>query len=139
MNIHGGNYSEDDVLIPLNETIMKLSVPKLNISEDKYIDDIRAKYKKGKAEGNDVHKIQENFISALSKIADDISNAMDKHTESITRELGKKAEEFITEMNKKMSSEIERLENQIAEKEENIQRYKNFLNELNKKIFNFNQ
>lgn len=134
---HDDSYTEEDILIPLESTIMELSVPKLSISENKYIDDIRAGYKEGKAEGNDVHKFQSSFTSALCKIADDISKDMDKHTERITRELEKKAEDFITQLNTKMSSEIERLESQIAEKEKNIQRYKNFLDELNKKIADF--
>lgn len=139
MHDHGGSYSENDVLLPLNETIVRLSVPEVCISENEYIDRINAEYKKGKVEGEQIHKFNNRFISVLNSIAADISNDIDKHTEIVTNELGKNADKFIDQMNTKMSSEIKRLENQIAEKEENIQKYRNFLDALNEIIPIFNQ
>lgn len=130
MHNAGGNYSEDDVLLPLNATLAKIEIPRIDISESEYIDMVNSAFRDGVAVNEKIHKLSATQMEILSRIFHDTSESLQKCMTEIRTVLQKQSDSFTDVIMNKLQNEQERVEKQMQEKETYIARYKEFLKVL---------
>ena len=126
-NYDGSTHYENEVIFPLQETISKLSIVRMQISPDKYINNIKAAYKTDKAEGDDVHKFMALFNDILGQITDEAIKYIDEQISKIEDILPGCMDGFIDTLSKKFDGQIKQLEQDMKSKQESIERYKAFM------------
>jgi len=130
MHSSGGTYSEDDVLMPLNAVLAKITVPYISINADEYIDEISTEFNSGRAKGNEIHKLSQRQGEILSRIFNDLNNKLQKCVNDIKDMLIRQSDTFADNIINKLKEEFERLEAQMHHQEEFIERYDLFINNL---------
>lgn len=139
MHKAGGNYSEDDVLLPLNATLAKIEIPKVDISENEYIDMVNSAFRDGVAENEEIHKLNALQMDILTEVFSDISESLERCVSEIRTILQKQSDSFTDVIMNKLENEQERIEKQMKEKEMYIARYQEFLKLLSKHRQELNQ
>ena len=127
MHSAGGDYTEDDVLLPLEDTLAKIKIPKMDISEHEYIDMVKSAFREGVALNEKIHKLSALQVEIFSKILEDTRKELDKYMTEIRKVLQKQSDSFTDAIMKKLQNEQERIEKQMQEREKYIAQYKEFL------------
>lgn len=131
------DFDEDDILMPLQNVLKKISIPTIRIPCDKYLDEVEATFSDGYAKNEDVHKLKKLQIRLIDKIEYELGTKLKNSLQEIGNTLKNLSFNFADTIQSDFCKESEKLESQIAEKEMYCQKYMEFaeiVKELKKKL-----
>lgn len=126
----GGDYDEDDILIPLETVISRIQLPDISVSCSGFIDMINSQFPYRYAENEEIHMLRYVQTEALTGIKDEFAEQIKKSVKDITVTLNTQAVTFADTISNKISDETNRLKRQIAEKQKYITAYSEFITTL---------
>ena len=119
-------FDEDDILLPLNNVLDKISIPHIYIDYTPYIDEVETRFEKGYAENEEIHKLYNLQIKLLNRIETEMNEQLRYALEEIKKTLNKQANSFADQIEKKLCAELDKLQEQVEEKEHYIEEYRMF-------------
>ena len=120
------DFNEDDILLPLHNILLKISIPYVDIDSTKYIDEVNTRFPNACAQNEEINKLITLQSILLNKIEKEISILLVEILEEIKEVLNKQAVTFADQVEKDLCTEIEKLKEQIEEREYYIKEYQNF-------------
>ena len=123
-------FDEDNILLPLQNVLDKISVPHISFDYTPYIDEIEIRFKSGYAKNEEIHQLTILQSRLLDQIEVDISTQLRDALEDITKRLETQAVLFADQIEKEFCRELEKLQGQVEEKEGYIGKYSEFVNRL---------
>lgn len=120
-------FDEDDILLPLQNVLDKISVPHISFDYTPYIDEIETRFKDGYAKGEkEISQLNSLQTRLLNQIEDEISWQLHDGLKDITKTLKTQAVLFADQIENEFCSELEKLQGQVEEKERYIKKYYEF-------------
>ena len=119
-------YDEDDILLPLQNTLAKISVPHIKFDYAPYIDEIETRFKSGYAKNEEIHQLTDLQSKMLDKIEKDISTQLVNALNEIMETLKIQATCFADQIEKALVVELQKLQGQVKEREQYIEKYGRF-------------
>lgn len=124
------DFSEDDILIPLESTLSKIEIPPYVIDPHRFIDRVRSKFSAGYVEDEKIHELNAMQSQMLSEASDEMIKALRECTERIRKTLLIQAACFSDDIEKRISGESESVLKQMNDKESFIGKYEELIEEL---------
>ena len=128
----GKEFDEDDILLPLQNILSKISIPHINLDFTKYIDEVETRFKGGYAENEKIHELTELQSKLLNQMEEEISDQLLKSLQEITETLRIQAVTFADRIEKDFCAELDKLKKQIKEREHYIKEYCDFAENVRK-------
>lgn len=131
------DFDEDDILLPLNTVLEKISVSNILLEFTTYIDEIDTRFRDGYAKNDEIHQLTSLQSRLLDKIEKELTNQLAKTLENITDILNEQAVKFADVIQNEFCRELEKLQNQVKEKDQYIEKYCDFaeaVREMRKQI-----
>ena len=125
-------FDEDDVLLPLQNVLAKISIPHISFDFTPYIDEVETRFKDGYAKNEDIHQLTNLQSRLLDKIEVEISQQLVNALKEITATLKKQAVCFADQIEKDFCAELEKLQKQVEERERYIEEYHKFADNVKK-------
>lgn len=119
-------FDEDDILLPLQNVLAKISVPHISFDFTPYIDEIETRFKSGYAKNEEIHQLTNLQSKLLDKIEIEISIQLVNALKEITKTLRTQAVDFADQIENEFCSELEKLQGQVEERERYIEEYHKF-------------
>ena len=119
-------FDEDDVLLPLQNVLAKISIPHIGFDYTSYIDEIDTRFKSGYAKNEEIHQLTSLQSKLLDKIEVEITSQLLNALEEITKTLQSQAVHFADQIEREFCGELEKLQGQVEERERYIEEYHKF-------------
>ena len=125
-------FDEDDILLPLQNVLAKISIPHITFDFTPYIDEVETRFKNGYAKNEEIHQLTNLQTRLLNQIEVEISTQLVNALKEITSTLKKQAVCFADQIENDFCSELEKLQNQVEEREHYIKEYHKFADTVKK-------
>lgn len=125
-------FDEDDILLPLQNVLAKISIPHITFDFTPYIDEIETRFKSGYAKNEEIHLLKNLQTRLLDQIEVQISTQLVNALKEITATLKKQAVSFADQIENDFCAELEKLQKQVAEREHYIEEYLKFADAVKK-------
>lgn len=119
-------FDEDDILLPLNNVLDKISIPHISIDYTPYIDEVETRFEKGYAKNEEIHKLDILQTKLLNRIEKEMNEQLCYALKEIEKTLNKQANSFADQIKNKLCAELDKLQEQVEEKERYIEEYRKF-------------
>ena len=119
-------FDENDILLPLENVLDKISVPHIKFDYTPYIDEVETRFKKGYAKDEEIHKLTILQSRLLNAIEDEIDKQLHDVLKDITKTLKTQAVLFADQIENEFCGELEKLKGQAEERERYIKEYEDF-------------
>lgn len=119
-------FDEDDILLPLQKVLEKISIPHIVFDATVYIDEIETRFKSGYAKNEEIHQLKNLQSKLMDKIEVEISTQLVNALKEITKTLNTQALQFADKIEDDFCSELEKLQGQVEEREKYIEEYNKF-------------
>lgn len=119
-------FDEDDILLPLQNVLDRISIPHISFDYTPYIDVIETSFKSGFAKNEEIHRLSVLQTKLLNQIQVDISKQLCDALDDITKTLKTQAVLFADQIENEFCGELEKLQGQVEEKERYIEEYREF-------------
>lgn len=125
-------FDEDDILLPLQNVLSKISIPHISFDYTPYIDEVETRFKDGYAKNEEIHQLTDLQSRLLDKIEVDISTQLANALKEVTSTLKKQAVRFADQIENDFCAELEKLQKQVKEREHYIEEYHKFAETVKK-------
>ncbi|MCR5836998.1 MAG: dynamin family protein [Lachnospiraceae bacterium] len=125
-------FDEDDILLPLQNVLAKISIPHIGFDYTPYIDEVETRFKSGYAQNEDIHQLTNLQSRLLDQIEVEIAKQLVDALKGITTTLKKQAVSFADQIENDFCTELEKLQKQVEEREHYIEAYHNFADVVKK-------
>lgn len=125
-------FDEDDILLPLQNVLAKISIPHITFDFTPYIDEVETRFKSGYAKNEEIHQLTNLQSRLLDQIEVEISTQLVNALKEITLTLKKQAVCFADQIESDFCSELEKLQKQVKEREYYIEEYHKFADSVKK-------
>ena len=126
------DFDEDDILLPLQNVLAKISIPHIELDCTPYIDELQTRFRKGSVKNEEIYQLNIIQTKLLNDIELEMGNQLDKALKNIIKVLQAQANTFADHIERDFCGELEKLESQVTEKEKYIKEYKKFTEDLRK-------
>lgn len=119
-------FDEDDILLPLQNVLDKISIPHITFDSTPYIDELETRFKEGYAKDEAIHELNVLQSRLLNDIEKDISTQLANELKEIKKTLETQAVLFADQIENEFCGELEKLQGQVEEREKYIEKYHEF-------------
>lgn len=119
-------FDEDDILLPLQNVLEKISIPHIEFNFTKYIDEVETRFKSGYAKNEEIHQLTNLQSRLLDRIEVEVATQLINALSEITKTLKTQAVCFADQIENDFCSELEKLQGQVEERERYIEEYNKF-------------
>ena len=123
-------FGEDDILLPLQNILAKISIPYIELDFKPYIYEVETKFSGGYAQNNEIHSLKTLQTKLLDKMQTEIKDKLKTSSEEIKKILKEQAVSFADKVKAEFCNELIKLQNQVKEKEEYIKKYREFADDI---------
>lgn len=124
------SFDFEDVIIPVEKTVNKISIPQFEVNSDKYRDKIIKKFGLGKVEGSDVHKLREMQYFQIDEILKDVESNINETIANVQSVFNKVSKEFIDDVLRESQQKKQKLQEELENLQETKIQYGQLLQEL---------
>lgn len=124
------DFDEDDILLPLQNVLDKISIPHIELDFTKYIDEVETRFKNGYAKNEEIHQLKNLQSKLLNNIEDELCKQLIDVLKTIEETLKQQAVIFADQISNGFCNELEKLKGQVEEREEYIKKYLEFAEEI---------
>lgn len=119
-------FDEDDILLPLQNVLAKISIPHIGFDFTSYIDEVETRFKSGYAKNEEIHQLTNLQSRLLDQIEVEMSTQLVNALNEITKTLKAQAVCFADQIENDFCTELEKLQKQVKERERYIEEYQSF-------------
>lgn len=113
------NFNENEILLPIENTLKKLSIPKIEIDIEKYNEMIYSEFS-SVVEGREISTLKLKQSNVLQKMMKDICNSIDEGEEKIAETLRIEGINFVSNVEKNLEDRVKHLDKLLKNKEQSI-------------------
>lgn len=125
-------FDEDDVLLPLQNVLAKISIPHISFDFTPYIDEVETRFKSGYAQNEEIHQLTNLQSVLLNRIEVEITKQLVNALKEVRLTLKKQAVSFADQIENDFCTELEKLKKQVEEREHYIEEYHKFADTVKK-------
>ncbi len=126
------DFNENDILIPVEMVLKKLTIPEIEIELEKYDQLILSQFTDAVVESQMISELQLAQEMVLQKIMKDISSSIEKTAKDVELILMEQSGTFVDNIEMKLKSNVENLKMLLQDKEENIRAFEKYIEEIGK-------
>ncbi|TXJ44948.1 hypothetical protein EPJ72_03125 [Brachyspira pilosicoli] len=127
------NFNENDIIMPIENALKKITIPEIKIEYKKYIDEIVNVFSSsGLLKGNDVADLKFQYSRLLDSMREDIQNNLDTINKKIENNLNIISSNFVDEISKDLENNINNIIKSLGNKEKAIEEYKKYIDIVKK-------
>lgn len=119
-------FDEDDILLPLQNVLDKISIPYIKFDYTPYIDEIETRFKSGCAKNEEIYQLADLQSRLLNDIEVDISTQLLDALKEIKKTLKNQAVLFADQIENEFCGELEKLQGQVEKREKYVKEYLEF-------------
>lgn len=123
-------FDENDILLPLQNVLGKISIPHIELDYTPYIDEIQTRFKSGYAKNEEIHQLANLQSRLLDKIEKELSKQLMDALKEITKTLKGQAVIFADQIENDFCNELKKLQKQLVERSHYIEEYQKFAENL---------
>ena len=120
------DFDEDDILLPLQNVLAKISIPHIGFDYTPYIDEIETRFSEGYAKNDEIHQLKSLQSKLLNKIETEIAAQLLNALKEISQTLKTQAVHFADQIENEFCNELVKLQGQVEERERYIKEYHKF-------------
>ena len=129
------DFADDDfdpemVLLPLNTSVERITIPSIKLDLTKHIDTIRNQFSDNEVEGNEMAKLRVEQGRVVALLLSDIAAELKDSIKAMVNKLSKEEVGFIPSLSKDLNASVEQLSRDLKDKEANLKRYRQVLSQL---------
>lgn len=122
----GQEFEPDDILLPLQNILNRISIPRMELDYTPYIDELETNFRDGCAKNEDIHRLMSLQTRLLDRIEKELGGKLENALTKISEALSDQAVHFADDIEGKLSGELKKLGSQTAEREKYIAEYLEF-------------
>jgi len=119
-------FDEDDILLPLQNVLAKISIPHITFDFTPYTDEIETRFKNGYAQNEEIHQLNDLQIRLLAEVEIDLATQLTNALDKIKETLNSQAVSFADQIESDFCTELEKLQKQVEERGHYIEKYHQF-------------
>lgn len=131
-DLSDSNFNENDILIPLEIVMKQMKMPKININNGKFEQDIIDDFE-ATVNNEAINQLKLAQNQAMQNVANEIKTELENNIIDINNMFSTEAAMFVDNILSKLSSNLENVSKLIDDKENSIKKY----DELNKLIITY--
>lgn len=124
------NFNENDILLPVEIVLGKLTIPSIEIDGSAYDEEIIREFSNGIVEGNDISRLMLEQERLLYRIAKDIEKRLQDTAQSIEEILLEHASIFVDNIEQQLTENVEIIQSLLKDKEQSIKEYETFIDKI---------
>ena len=125
------NFDENDIILPMENAINKISIPKIDIEVSDFENLIIEQFEDVTVKNEEIDKLRLAATRAFNEISKKFKSELDKCGERLEKVMNDQALNFVNDITKQLSKNAEIMKEQIEGKEKAICKYSKLLEELN--------
>ncbi|KRE83738.1 hypothetical protein ASG89_11470 [Paenibacillus sp. Soil766] len=133
------SFDFNEVIVPVQKTINKISLPTFDLDSGVYRKRITDKFGMGKVEGGDVEKLKQLFYEQTDVILNDTTDKMNLKLREVEHSLQEISSDFINDVLKESEAKRNKLQKSIQNRDQEMRKYEEVLALLKQDIENFNK
>ena len=131
----GKDFDENRILIPLNNTLQKITIPELTLSASKYEEmldgELTGKVSNDTVKNKNIPILKSAQDRVLEKMSEDLMENIKKEGNRIANELERQSGSFVDDVKGQLEENKQKLETMLNNKQESMEKFNKFLAELN--------
>jgi hypothetical protein len=124
------DFDPDDILIPVENAVNRITIPSIEVNVDKHIDTIRDQFQSPEVRNDEINSLRREQARVVTLITKDLKVEVEESLEKITSKLNSIKNDFIPSLTKDLKTVIEDLAEQIKNREVYIKRYDEIITKL---------
>lgn len=121
------NFDENDVIIPVEILLAKLTVPNINLDTEIYENMIAAEFSGSEVEGSNISRLEQVQDRTITKMCRGFCDELNNLMEKVEKDLLNASATLVDGIESKLKGDIERVKTQISNREEALNRYEKFI------------
>ena len=131
----GKDFDENRILVPLNNTLQKITIPELTLSASQYENmldgELTGKVSDSTVKNKNIPILKSALDRVLEKMSEDITEKIKKEGNRIANELEKQSGSFVDDVKGQLEENKQKIETMLHNKQESMEKFNIFLTELN--------
>ena len=128
------SFDPESVMIPLENTLARLTMPSISLDMDKYIDNIRQQFTSSEVADDDIARLRQEQARIVGVLLDAITREVDSNVAGILSNLNEERTAFIPELTKDLNGQVEQLSQDLKNSEQTMTEYNAILAQLDKDL-----
>ncbi|MBP3611462.1 MAG: dynamin family protein [Lachnospiraceae bacterium] len=133
------DYEKEDILLPVEKLLVKLTLPAIDVDPGKYIDLLNSRFINGYAENNEIHELSSMQAELLGKIRAEYDAKVTENGQTISKIMQQESVGFADELEKKFSGDMQKLLVQMEEQQKYLELNAAFATQLGELIRKFKE
>jgi len=125
------NFDSDDIIIPVENAVNRITIPVVEIDVEKHIDKIRDQFKSSEVRNDEINTLRVESARVVDLITKDIKLEIQATLKRITGKMSDIKESFIPSLTMDLNSMVNELAEQIKNREAFLKKYYEIIELLN--------
>ena len=130
------NFDPQLVLTPLNNAVLRITIPSINLDFDKHINTIREQFSSAEVEGDEIAELRKEQNRVVVLLLAEIGKELKNSIATILEKLVIEREKFVPSLTKDLAKNVQQLKEDLVNKEKSLASYDEVLVLLNEDIIN---
>lgn len=127
-------FDAELILLPLNNAVERLTIPRVTLDLDNHIDTIRQQFTSQQVEDDELDSLRKEQARVVGVLLDAINQEIRTLTDNLLTSLAAQEQSFIPQLTKDLDGKVERLKSDLENKEQTLTTYSALLQQLDKDI-----
>lgn len=114
-------YEKEDILLPVEKLLVKLTLPAVNVDASKYVDKLNSRFINGFAENDEIHELSSIQAGLLGEIRSEFEDRLTENGQTISKIMKQESIGFADELEKKFAGDMQKLLAQMEEQQKYIE------------------
>ena len=120
-------FDPDDILIPVENAVNRITIPTVEINIEKHIEVIRNQFKSSEVRDDEIQTLRSEQARVVALVTNDLKIEVGNLLKSITNRLENIKSEFIPSLTNDLETTVNEIRKQIKNREEYLTKYDNLL------------
>lgn len=125
------NFDEEAILLPLESTLGKLTVPRFEFDNDSFNEELINSFSSdGTVRGNDINRLKLKLEEFLQRCGKQLCEELESHQINISKELDKQSNFFSRDIISEIEKQLKTVGELMANRENNLAKYQEVITNL---------
>ncbi len=121
------NFDVDDILLPVQNAVNRITIPHVTLDADAHIDTIRSSFSSSEVRDSQIEALRKEQARVVALVLKDIIKEVSTTLDEIKTKMTAIQDNFIPELTRDLEEETKRLSLQLKEKQKFMARYEKAL------------
>ncbi|MDD3051900.1 MAG: dynamin family protein [Candidatus Cloacimonetes bacterium] len=124
------NFDPDDILIPVENAINRITIPAVEIDVDKHIDKIRDQFKSSEVRNDEIESLRREQARIVKMITKDLQREIEETLKKASLKLSEIKMNFVPSLTNDLNVMVSEIAEQIKHRKEYLVRYNEIIEKL---------